>query len=277
MRLDTNSPLTTSSMTERATCVASSRPRIRTAPRSLVRPPPRRTDSRSPRPMCQAGASATASAANRAVAAPKARTRASIETSCTRGRLIGAAITKTRSAVCASATPGHAAGRGEDDLINYDGANQAPAACAKRDADGRLAEVSNRPRQRQAREIRARDQQQPADRAKQQQKSAAHRSDDRFLQWHQPGAEFRRPASLAPCDLGNRSLQDVHLSARLLQRHSGLQACDDAVVELSHPVEVRERDTEGDDCGELTRHRSRLTERLKSRQGIASVESRRQS
>ena len=63
------------------------------------------------------------------------------------------------------------------------------------------------------------------------------------------GIRIRRPlvsireveVEIAEGDLRRGRLEHVHLRARLWQRDARLQACDDPVVELSHPVKTGER------------------------------------
>ena len=140
--------------------------------------------------------------------------------------------------------PGHpdaerAADERQQELLEQRLADETAAARPERRPDRRLAEPSNRSRQRQAGEVGTRNQENGQDRGHQQQQAAARRADDVLRQRRQRCGERHWFERFLGSDGADLRLQDVELRARLLERDTRPEPSDRLVVVIADPADRR--------------------------------------
>ena len=111
-------------------------------------------------------------------------TRRSTPISATRGMSDGTFAMVTRSAIQRDEDPEHASGGGQGGALAHEGAQHLGSPGADGDAERQLALPSLGPDEEEVRDVRARDQEDEADRAEQDPERAAHVADDRLVQRH---------------------------------------------------------------------------------------------
>jgi hypothetical protein len=157
-------------------------------------------------------------------------------------------------------------------LLEHHTAHESSAAGAERASHRSLAQAPQRPRERQVRQVCARDQDDAADRAKQQQQPEPRASDNRLLERHDPAAQVGLLVRLSRRDFRHRPLHHIQLCAGLFERDAGFEPPDDRVVELAHPTDVRKVQPEWHHGGERGGQQCRFAQQIERRKLRAGLQ-----